>query len=111
MADRKPTDIEKTLANPEKAEREDEKRRKEAEKEQAKRKQPDKPVGQIEGHEEQDFYERQRAEDPDGMTPEQRDQWQKSAPGALGQKSPDGEQLGLSEDEANPEGGKEQSRS
>lgn len=91
------------------ANRKNEDKRADSDKDQANRKQPDKPVGQVEHHEEQDFYERQRKEDPDGMTPDERDQHQKAAPGALDQKTPDGEKIGESEDIANPPGGKEQS--
>lgn len=74
-----------------------------------KRQQPDKPVGEPLTGEEEDFHERQRRESPDGMTPAERDQAQKGAPGSLDQTSPSGEHLGLETDEANPVGGKQQS--
>lgn len=55
---------------------------------------PDSPYGQIDRREEKDFYQEQREADPDGMTPQERDQHQKAAPGALKQESPAGEKLG-----------------
>lgn len=85
------------------------KEEKKAEKEQAakqnreeKRIQPDKPLG-VSDHVEEDFYEKQRRESPDGMTAAERDQVQKGAPGALDQKAGD-EEVGEREDEANPAG-------
>lgn len=54
---------------------------------------PDKPYG-LTSHEEEDFYQRQREQDPDGMTPAERNQHQMAAPGALKQESPAGEKLG-----------------
>lgn len=59
-----------------------------------KRVSPDSPLGYSEHREETDFYQRQREDDPDGMTPRERDQHQKAAPGSLDQKSPDGEKVG-----------------
>ena len=76
---------------------------------EAKRISPDKPLGET-THREEDFYENQRKDSPDGMTPSERDQFQKAAPGALDQKAPDGEKLGEVEDIANPIGGTEQSK-
>ena len=76
---------------------------------EAKRIQPDSPLGETYVGEDKDFYERQRQESPDGMTAAERDQAQKSAPGALDQTAPDGEKLGVLEDEANPVQGKPQS--
>ena len=60
---------------------------------EAKRISPDKPLGEV-THEETDFYQRQREASPDGMTAAERDQAQKSAPGALNQTDPAGEKVG-----------------
>jgi len=79
------------------------------EKDEANRQSPDHPVGTVNPREDRDFYQRQRDESPDGMTPAERDAHQKAAPGSLGQTAPDGEKLGESEDIANPAGGTEQS--
>jgi hypothetical protein len=70
---------------------------------------PDSPLGQSDVREDDDFYAKQRRESPDGMTAAERDQYQKAAPGALNQTSPDGERIGELEDEANPLGGTQQS--
>jgi len=76
---------------------------------ESKRVSPDHPLGTENQGEETDFYQRQRDASPDGMTPQERDQAQKGAPGALRQTSPDGEKLGEARDYANPIGGTEQS--
>lgn len=60
---------------------------------ETKRISPDHPLGTV-THTEEDFYERQRRESPDGMTPAERDQHQKAAPGSLNQTDPNGEKLG-----------------
>lgn len=70
------------------------------EKDEAKRIQPDKPLGETVNQEDEDFYARQRRESPDGMTAAERDAHQKASPGALNQTSPDGEKLGEDFDEA-----------
>lgn len=81
---------------------------KKAEKAETNRISPDKPYGATTDREE-DFYERQRRESPDGMTAQERDQHQKASPGSLNQTDPAGEKLGLDEDIANPPGGTQQS--
>ncbi len=91
------------------AEKRDDKARDKRESAEANRIQPDKPLGETLNQEDEDFYARQRRESEDGMTPAERDAHQKASPGALEQKSPDGEKLGVDRDEANPIGGKEQS--
>lgn len=59
-----------------------------------KRQSPDKPLGLGYEGEEEDFYAKQRAESPDGMTPAERDQHQKAAPGSLGQTDAAGDKQG-----------------
>lgn len=86
------------------------KQEKAAEKEQAKKDEraenrvsPDSPLGVNDGQGEQDFYQKQRRDSPDGMTAAERDQYQKGAPGALDQRAGE-EKVGEAEDEANPAG-------
>jgi len=76
---------------------------------EAKRVSPDHPLG-TQTHREEDFYEKQRKADPDGLTATERNQRQMGAPGALDQTAPDGEKIGADEDEAHVIGGTEQSR-
>jgi len=75
---------------------------------ESKRISPDHPLGTV-THVEEDFYDKQRKADPDGLTATERNQRQMGAPGALDQTAPDGEKIGADEDEAHSVRGTEQS--